>query len=188
MGRLSCDPPSFLPTPSATVATWPFSAPTDRLRADTTKRSSAHGCAVATASSCSPKTTASGRAETSPPMRLGGFPRHWTTFGITHPLVHDSYLINLASPAPRLWRKSVDAFVAELHRAEILGIPYVVTHPGAFTTADEAAGLRNIVRALDEVADRAGDLKARLPAGNDGRPGDGARLAVRAVCGDSRSA
>ncbi len=84
-----------------------------------------------------------------------------TTFGITHPLAHDSYLINLASPAARLWRKSVDAFVAELHRAEILGIPYVVTHPGAFTTADEATGLRNIVRALDEVADRACDLKAR---------------------------
>ena len=70
------------------------------------------------------------------------------TFGITHPLAHDSYLINLASPAPLLWRKSVDAFVAELHRAEILGIPYVVTHPGAFTTADEAIGLRNIVRLL----------------------------------------
>ena len=83
------------------------------------------------------------------------------TFGITHPLAHDSYLINLASPTPLLWRKSVDAFVAELHRAELLGIPYLVAHPGAFTTADEATGLGNIVRALDEVADRTCDLKAR---------------------------
>ncbi len=83
------------------------------------------------------------------------------TFGIIAPLAHDSYLINLASPAPLLWQKSLDAFVAELHRAEILGIPYVVTHPGAFTTADEAAGLRNVVRALDEVADRTRELKAR---------------------------
>jgi deoxyribonuclease IV len=82
-------------------------------------------------------------------------------FGIIDPLAHDSYLINLASPAPLLWRKSVDAFVAELHRAELLGIPYVVAHPGAFTTADEAAGLRKIVRALDEVAERTRDLKAR---------------------------
>lgn len=83
------------------------------------------------------------------------------TLGITHPLAHDSYLINLASPDPRLWRKSVDAFVAELHRAETLGIPYVVTHPGAFTTATEAIGLQNIVRAIDAVVAETGNLKAR---------------------------
>jgi deoxyribonuclease IV len=71
--------------------------------------------------------------------------------GITHPLAHDGYLINLASPDRRLWQKSVEAFIAELHRAEQLGIPYVVTHPGAFTTADEQTGLRNIVRAIDEA-------------------------------------
>lgn len=83
------------------------------------------------------------------------------TLGITDPIAHDSYLINLASPDPRLWEKSVDAFVAELHRAEILGIPYVVTHPGAFTTADEEAGLRNIVRAINEISGQTGSLKAR---------------------------
>ena len=130
-------PPSFLPPPSATVATWPFSVPTNRLPADTIKRSSAPVCAVATASSCSPKTTASGRPATLRPTRPGGSREALDTSGITDPLAHDSYLINLASPDRRLWRKSVDAFVAELHRAEILGIPYVVTHPGAFTTADE---------------------------------------------------
>ena len=80
---------------------------------------------------------------------------------IAHPLAHDSYLINLASPDGRLRRKSIDAFVAELHRAEILGIPYVVTHPGAFTTATEEAGLRNVVRAMDEVSGRTADLNAR---------------------------
>ena len=51
--------------------------------------------------------------------------------GVTHPLAHDSYLINLASPDPELWKKSVDAFVVEMLRADRLGIPYVVTHPGA---------------------------------------------------------
>jgi deoxyribonuclease IV len=83
------------------------------------------------------------------------------TSGITHPLAHDSYLINLASPDRQLWRKSVDAFVAELHRAEILKIPYVVTHPGAFTTADEPTGLQNIIQALDEVTDQTAALKAQ---------------------------
>lgn len=71
--------------------------------------------------------------------------------GVTHPIAHDSYLINLASPDPLLWKKSVEAFVVELLRAERLGIPYVVTHPGAHTTSTEAAGIAAVVRALDEV-------------------------------------
>ena len=50
---------------------------------------------------------------------------------MSHPLVHDSYLINLASPSDSLWQKSVDAMVQELHRAETLGIRHVVAHPSA---------------------------------------------------------
>jgi deoxyribonuclease IV len=80
---------------------------------------------------------------------------------ISHPLAHDSYLINLASPDARLWKKSVDAFVDELNRAEILGIPYVVTHPGAFTTAGEEVGLANIIRAIDEASSQTRGLQAR---------------------------
>jgi deoxyribonuclease-4 len=71
--------------------------------------------------------------------------------GISHPLAHDSYLINLAAPDRELWAKSIDAFVVELLRAEKLGIPYLVTHPGAYTTTSEDAGLMRIVAALDET-------------------------------------
>jgi len=70
---------------------------------------------------------------------------------IAHPISHDSYLINLASPNDELWKKSIDAFVIELQRAELLGIPYVVAHPGAYTTSTEARGLKRIVRGLNEV-------------------------------------
>ena len=70
---------------------------------------------------------------------------------ISHPLAHDSYLINLASPDPILWKKSVDSFVVEMLRADRLGIPYVVTHPGAHTTSSEEAGIAAIIRALNEV-------------------------------------
>ena len=80
---------------------------------------------------------------------------------ITHPIAHDSYLINLASPDAKLWRKSVDAFVEELRRANILGIPYVVTHPGAYTTGTEAIGLQNVVRAIDEIHAQSRDLDSR---------------------------
>ena len=71
---------------------------------------------------------------------------------IAHPLSHASYLINLASPDKTLWKKSVDAMIVELQRANLLGIPYVVVHPGAYTTSSEAKGIRAIIRALNEIA------------------------------------
>lgn len=71
--------------------------------------------------------------------------------GIKHTISHDSYLINLGSPDDELWKKSIDAFVIELQRAELLGIPYVVAHPGAFTTSTEEKGLKRIARGLDEA-------------------------------------
>ncbi len=70
---------------------------------------------------------------------------------LVHPIAHNSYLINLASPDKALWKKSVDAMVIEMQRAELLGIDHVVAHPGAYTTSSESAGLRAIVRALNEV-------------------------------------
>src|SRR5690606_31709954 len=69
----------------------------------------------------------------------------------THPLAHNSYLINLGSPDKELWIKSIDAMVVEVQRASRLGIPYVVAHPGAFTTRSEEVGLKRIATGLDEV-------------------------------------
>ena len=71
--------------------------------------------------------------------------------GIRHTLSHSSYLINLASPQAELWKKSIDAMVIELQRADQLGIPYVVVHPGSFTSSSEQAGIKQIGKALDEI-------------------------------------
>lgn len=82
--------------------------------------------------------------------------------GITHPIAHDSYLINLGSPDDELWKKSIDAMVVELQRAEKLGIPYVVAHPGAFTTSSESLGLRRIAEGLDEVHKQTRNIEAQI--------------------------
>ncbi|MBN2216620.1 MAG: deoxyribonuclease IV [Pirellulales bacterium] len=79
---------------------------------------------------------------------------------ISHPIAHHAYLINLASPDRRLWQKSINAMVDELRRAEVLGIPHVVIHPGSYTTGSEAEGLRQIVRAIDEIHARTQKLAA----------------------------
>ena len=71
--------------------------------------------------------------------------------GVARPLAHNSYLINLASPDDALWRMSIDAMVQELLRAETLGIPWVVAHPGTHTTGSEAGGIDRIVAAIDEI-------------------------------------
>ncbi len=78
--------------------------------------------------------------------------------GIEHVIAHSSYLINLASPDEQLWMQSTEAFVFELLWAHELEIPYVVLHPGAFTTSSEAAGLRRVIRALNEVHRQARDV------------------------------
>ena len=46
-------------------------------------------------------------------------------------LSHTIYLINLASPDQVLWRKSIQALIAELERSEQLGVHFVILHPGA---------------------------------------------------------
>jgi deoxyribonuclease IV len=69
---------------------------------------------------------------------------------------HDSYLINLASADDALWQKSIDLFVEEVSRCDILGIPFLVTHPGAHLGTGEEPGLKRVAAALDTV-------HARLP-------------------------
>jgi deoxyribonuclease-4 len=96
---------------------------------------------------------------------------------ITHPLVHDTYLINLAAPDEAMWRKSVEAFVIELERAEFLGIPYVVAHPGSYTTSSEEVGLRRIIQALDEVHARTAGTRAKCLLENTA--GQGSNLGWR---------
>jgi deoxyribonuclease IV len=62
---------------------------------------------------------------------------------------HASYLINLASPDDLLWQKSVDLFIEEISRCALLGIPYLVIHPGAHMGAGEEVGLKRVAAALD---------------------------------------
>jgi deoxyribonuclease IV len=62
---------------------------------------------------------------------------------------HDSYLINLASPDDTLWQRSVNLFAEEIRRCHLLGIPYLVTHPGAHMGSGEAAGLRRVAEGID---------------------------------------
>jgi len=69
--------------------------------------------------------------------------------GIGPVVAHDCYLVNLAAPRASLWKKSVAAFRDEMDRAERLGIPSLVTHPGSHAGAGEAEGVRRVAEALN---------------------------------------
>jgi deoxyribonuclease-4 len=70
------------------------------------------------------------------------------------PCAHDSYLINVASPNDALWRKSLDALLVEMERAEALGLAGVVMHPGSYVDSSEADGTKRIIKALNEAIKR----------------------------------
>ncbi len=77
--------------------------------------------------------------------------------GIGHPVSHASYLINLASPEDQLRQKSIDAMVIEIQRAAWLGIPYVIFHPGSYTSSSPDEGLARIITSLDSILERTCD-------------------------------
>lgn len=70
---------------------------------------------------------------------------------LAQPISHASYLINLASPKPELWQKSVDSMVDELQRASYLNLAGVVMHPGSATDGDREAGLDRIAKGIDAI-------------------------------------
>lgn len=75
---------------------------------------------------------------------------------------HDSYLINLATPARTLLERSREAFVDEMERSEQLGLRYLVLHPGAHVGSGEEAGIRTIAESFDWIFKRTAGLQVEV--------------------------
>ena len=70
-----------------------------------------------------------------------------------YPLViHDNYLINLASCDETLRRKSVQAFRGEIERAVAIGAEYLVAHPGNCKGHSVEEGIYAVIRSLGEAS------------------------------------
>ena len=105
--------------------------------------------------------------------RLGWERRHrqWSS--------HNSYLVNMASPDPEGWEKSVTLQRDELERCEALGIPACVAHPGAHLESKRKPGEPNPIgvppsadeeKGLGQDRGRAGSARTGDPGvrGSDG--------------------
>jgi deoxyribonuclease-4 len=82
--------------------------------------------------------------------------------GIGHIISHDSYLINIASPDDAMWEKSRQALIEELRRCDVLGVPYLVSHPGAHVGSGTEAGVRRLGEAVNRIHYEMPDSQAVL--------------------------
>jgi deoxyribonuclease IV len=67
-------------------------------------------------------------------------------------VVHDNYLINMASGDSWIRQKSTAAFRGELERAVALGADFLVTHPGSAKGSSPSAAMACCVESLKRAA------------------------------------
>ena len=93
---------------------------------------------------------------------LKAFHEHPRRGGLRSVFGHSGYMINLAAANPEFAEKSRRALAEELTRADQLGLPFLVLHPGAHMGAGEAEGLAKIVAGLDAVFAALPKVKTRV--------------------------
>ena len=71
--------------------------------------------------------------------------------GIDTIVAHDSYLLNLGSPDTAMRKRSIEAFIDEIQRCEILNVSNLIAHPGSHVGAGELEGIKTIANSLNEV-------------------------------------
>ena len=94
------------------------------------------------------------------------FRRELAASGMRAACAHANYLINLATPAASERTRALDALLDDLERAERLGLPFVVLHPGSHRGAGAQEGLDRLIAALDEVARRTEGWSVRVALEN----------------------
>jgi len=84
---------------------------------------------------------------------------------------HCSYLINLGCEG-EFYERSIDAMIAEITRAENLGLEFVVLHPGSHMGCGEEQGLKMTVQALNRVFETTSQMKCKIAIENTAGQGN----------------
>jgi len=92
-------------------------------------------------------------------------------------VIHDSYLINLASFDPVVRERSIAAFRGELQRGIAINADYLVMHPGNYKGQTVMEGIAAIVLGLEEAA--AGLSSSTLQILLENTAGSGATIGSR---------
>jgi deoxyribonuclease-4 len=95
-------------------------------------------------------------------QEIRAFRDHTQRAQIAAAFAHANYLINLAATNPQFHANSLRALAEELTRADELGLPFLVLHPGAHLGAGEEAGLNKIVGSIDQVLATIPKVKTKI--------------------------
>jgi deoxyribonuclease-4 len=88
------------------------------------------------------------------PKDIEEFKQRQEKFKIQPLFIHISYLINLASPNPRLYGGSIDAYIEDILEAHTLKADYIVTHMGSHKETSEEQGIERLTRALNRILEK----------------------------------
>jgi deoxyribonuclease-4 len=109
--------------------------------------------------------TKSNRQWAAPPItdeEADAFIQAWQASTIRSVFVHSAYLINLASSRDSVREKSRAALADEVRRADKLGIPFVVFHPGSHGGDGNKRGLERLIDGLRAVLDDTSECNTAL--------------------------
>ncbi|MFA6079533.1 MAG: deoxyribonuclease IV [Candidatus Omnitrophota bacterium] len=79
------------------------------------------------------------------------FKRLKAEYDINPVVVHIPYIINLSTPDDGLYKRSIDAYIDDVKRADAIGAEYFVTHLGSHTGSGEDNGIKRFASALDRI-------------------------------------
>ena len=85
------------------------------------------------------------------PKDIEEFKKRQDEFKIKPLFIHIPYLINLASPNPRLYEVSIEAYIEDILEAGLLKADYIVTHMGSHKETSEEAGIKRLIDALNII-------------------------------------
>jgi deoxyribonuclease-4 len=84
---------------------------------------------------------------------ITSFKEAWINSNVRDVVVHVPFLVNLASADSIIREKSVERLATEMRHADLLGIKYLVFHPGSSGTQSRAEGIAHIIAGLNRVID-----------------------------------
>lgn len=96
------------------------------------------------------------------PQEIEEFNRRQEKLKIRPFFIHIPYLINLASPNPKLYDLSIEAYIEDILEAHTIKADYIVTHMGSHKETSETAGLKRLTAALNEILDKTKGAKVGI--------------------------
>jgi deoxyribonuclease-4 len=93
---------------------------------------------------------------------IAEFKKRQHKFKISPVFIHIPYLINLASPNPRLYHASIEAYITDIKEADKLKADYIVTHMGSHKETSEEEGIKRLISALNKIIQETKNTKVGI--------------------------